>query len=694
MANPDSTINCGKDVRDSTLVRNSLSSCLRDSNKSPKRQLTNRSVSFPENDNQIVTGYLEPVNPWEYAESTNKETVLVNYLRSSEKHGTNPIQTVVDQLECFDYDEIGSERFDCLNLKSEQLILGSCEALEEVLKRLQFHKINLEDTGLDDEAAVALFDMIEYYEAATQLNISNNNSIGVRGWQAASRMLKRTKCLEELECRGTVLTEQVVPILGRALRLGTQLQVLKLEACSLSGRSLVVLVAGLKLNTTLKELYLGENYLGSSDGLQLAGLLKCNTTLQLLDLSNNGLEDSGVAHICDSLCEQSKPAGLGILVLWNNKLGPASAYHVAKALRGNDTLEVLNIGQNDIGDQFLRDIQDSLIENRNLLRLGIQSTNISGEGALTLAHVLTKNSTLQRIDVRDNNIEVSGVAAFAEALKQNTSVTQIDLDDQPRGRISDTLEKYSETVDEVRSACCRNEAGGDEALLRARLSVMAARKISLTCDTLRPISKSPSPQPPSPSYPQQSFLQVGGETKRGGRLRSPAPSPIPSPVASPSPTRTRFQVSRVNEDSPPETPPVFSFNPSRSRFKVTVVEPSGEQQHSPFIPQPIHSQQQQQNPSTPPRTRKLASWVPMVSPGLEIKAASGLEKLLGLFQNPFTRGAQSGNTVDSSSDGGGATWPASRAAPPPVETSTHSASLSHLTVIPPTGNTSISTHIF
>lgn len=51
----------------------------------------------------------------------------------------------------------------------------------------------------------------------------------------------KTKCLEELECRNTALSEQVVPILSRALRLGTQLQVLRLESCSLGGRSLVVL---------------------------------------------------------------------------------------------------------------------------------------------------------------------------------------------------------------------------------------------------------------------------------------------------------------------------------------------------------------------------------------------------------------------------------------------------------------------
>jgi protein phosphatase 1 regulatory subunit 37 len=68
--------------------------------------------------------------------------------------------------------------------------------LEEVLKRVQFKKIDLEAASLDDESSVALFDMVEYYEAAVHLNISGNENIGVRGWQACSRMLKRVRHVE------------------------------------------------------------------------------------------------------------------------------------------------------------------------------------------------------------------------------------------------------------------------------------------------------------------------------------------------------------------------------------------------------------------------------------------------------------------------------------------------------------------
>lgn len=51
----------------------------------------------------------------------------------------------------------------------------------------------------------------------------------------------QTCCLEELEARNTTLNEVSMPILGRALKVGSQLQVLKLENCNLSGRPLIIL---------------------------------------------------------------------------------------------------------------------------------------------------------------------------------------------------------------------------------------------------------------------------------------------------------------------------------------------------------------------------------------------------------------------------------------------------------------------
>ena len=92
--------------------------------------------------------------------------------------------------------DVDAVRNECLDLKGETLCSLHCETLEEVLKRVQFKNINLEATSLDDEGSVALFDMVEYYESATCLNISCNNNIGVLGWQACSRMLKRVRHID------------------------------------------------------------------------------------------------------------------------------------------------------------------------------------------------------------------------------------------------------------------------------------------------------------------------------------------------------------------------------------------------------------------------------------------------------------------------------------------------------------------
>lgn len=103
--------------------------------------------------------------------------------------------------------------------------------------------------------------MIDFYESAVCLNISSNNDIGLRGWQACGRTLKKvvgnyylklcgfglkmwfflqSKCLEELEAKNTILSESSMLTLGRSLKF-SQLCILKLENCNLSDRTLTSL---------------------------------------------------------------------------------------------------------------------------------------------------------------------------------------------------------------------------------------------------------------------------------------------------------------------------------------------------------------------------------------------------------------------------------------------------------------------
>lgn len=566
-------------------------SCIRSPRSSRRYSF---SVSFPAEEKQLITGYLEPPNPWQYAENITRKDVVDAYILSCHKHGVRPLPAVLKVLEEVDVD-IG--RNDNLDLAGEQLISGHCESLEEVLKRVQFKHINLEATSLDDEGSVALFDMVEYYEAAVHLNISSNPNIGVRGWQACSRMIKKTLCLEQLEARNLTLNEQFMPILSRALRIGTQLQVLKLENCGLAGRPIVILTSSLKLNSALKELYLADNNLGPTDAIQIGALLRANETLQLLDISNNNIQDAGLCHIADGLAEQPSGAGLCILVIWNNHLTTNASKHLARLLSHSKTLETLNVGHNTLSSECLHVIKEPLQQNRSLLRLGMQSTHLSCEGVIALAECIADNNVIQRIDLRDNNIQLAGLLALTHSLKVNHSVTQVDLDDRPKKKMEDDDKQYEQLVAEVRRFCSRNReqasehqdtVGAEVPERRLRIAKSVSRKISLTCETLMRNVETANHQQPQPQHLLPETRPRGG----GGRLRSPAPSPSPSPVSSPipSPSRNRFQVSRVSEMSSPTTffevsssssfcpaaapPSAPSSVSSSSRFQVTSVEPT------------------------------------------------------------------------------------------------------------------------
>ncbi|XP_047358255.1 uncharacterized protein LOC124952430 isoform X2 [Vespa velutina] len=417
-----------------------------------------RRVSFPTNDINLVTGYLEPPNPWRHAENVNREDLITAYKESCKRHNTEPLEKVLAQLESWDLSEEYNNEF---NLKGVNLDLNNSETLEEILKRIQFNKIDLEATSLNDESSVILFDMLEYYESAKHLNISSNSDIGARGWQACSHMIKKTQCLEQLEAKDVMLNEQYMNILSRAIRLVYHLHVLKLENCGLSGRPIVILVTALKMNTGIRELYLADNGLDLYDAIQLGSLLRLNNHLQLLDISNNNIQDNGVQDLLEGLINQvhedKDGKGLSILILWNNRLTKKSSPYFSRIISLSRTLETLNIGQNMLTSEMLITVKDSLKQNRILLQLGMQSTDLTCNGIIALSDVIENNQVLQRIDLRDNSIQMTGMKALSAAMQKNRSVIQLDLDDKPRIKIDGTLHQYMDVVAEIRSYCARNK---------------------------------------------------------------------------------------------------------------------------------------------------------------------------------------------------------------------------------------------
>ncbi|XP_078102268.1 protein phosphatase 1 regulatory subunit 37 [Sander vitreus] len=417
-----------------------------------KHKPSGKRVTFP-SDEDIISGAVEPKDPWRHAQNVTVEEILSSYKQACQKLNCKPIPKVLKQIQ--ELKDL-TQRNDCLDLKGEKLDYKACESLEEILKRVQFKVIDLEQTNLDEDGASALFDMIEYYESATHLNISFNKHIGTRGWQAAAHMMRKTSSLQYLDARNTPLLDHSAPFVARALRISGSLAVLHLENAGLSGRPLMLLATALKMNMNLRELYLADNKLnGLQDSAQLGNLLKFNYNIQILDLRNNHILDSGLAYVCEGLKEQRK--GLVTLVLWNNQLTHNGMGYLAAALPCTQSLETLNLGHNSVGNEGVHKLKDGLIGNRSVLRLGLASTKLSCEGAVAVAEFIAESPRLLRLDLRENEIKTGGLMALSLALKVNTSLLRLDLDREPK---KETVKSFIETqralLAEIQNGCKRN----------------------------------------------------------------------------------------------------------------------------------------------------------------------------------------------------------------------------------------------
>uniref|UniRef100_A0AAR2KQX8 Protein phosphatase 1 regulatory subunit 37 n=1 Tax=Pygocentrus nattereri TaxID=42514 RepID=A0AAR2KQX8_PYGNA len=599
-ANTKTGIDASAHVSEEIIPRNSLHLMDRDAGKQAgdAETLTDghkhgaKRVTFP-SDEEIVSGSVEPKDPWRHAQNVTVEEILNAYRQACQKLNCKPIPKVLKQIQ--DLTEL-TQRNECLDLKGEKLDYKACESLEEIFKRVQFKVVDLEQTNLDEDGASALFDMIEYYESATHLNISFNKHIGTRGWQAAAHMMRKTSSLQYLDARNTPLLDHSAPFVARALRISGSLAVLHLENAGLSGRPLMLLATALKMNMNLRELYLADNKLnGLQDSAQLGNLLKFNYNIQILDLRNNHILDSGLAYVCEGLKEQRK--GLVTLVLWNNQLTHNGMGYLAAALPCTQSLETLNLGHNAISNEGVHKLKDGLIANRSVLRLGLASTKLSCEGAVAVAEFIAESPRLLRLDLRENEIKTGGLMALSLALKVNTSLLRLDLDREPK---KETVKSFIETqralLAEIQNGCKRNFILAKEKEESQQLMRQSASMAEIATEEPPPEEEEEDPTASGDQGEREKTVPEGDEDEDDGEKSSKSqedetssvsrPAPCPTPTASESPTVVS-SITVTEASVPAGAPPspgrcISVSSPGRGHkiFMVTRVESPPEQQQS------------------------------------------------------------------------------------------------------------------
>ena len=179
-------------------------------------------------------------------------------------------------------------------------------------------------------------------------------------------------------------------------------------------------------------------------------LLSSNSVLDsshLINFNCNILQSSGIKGISKALATIKS---LEVLSIENNDVDDEAADDIAAAMKSNNGIKQLWIGQNHFTPSGISTILQSFLEKPRISSLqhallllraipeGIKPTleildlscsNLSQQTAVDVSAVLTKNDTIQQLWLEGNNLSSQCITTIADALKKCTNISVLSLRD-------------------------------------------------------------------------------------------------------------------------------------------------------------------------------------------------------------------------------------------------------------------------
>ncbi|KII65733.1 Protein phosphatase 1 regulatory subunit 37 [Thelohanellus kitauei] len=382
--------------------------------------------------------------------------LLEAYRIECAKFNIKPPLSIVSQLEKAEMTTLTLYNLDLTSIKLDVPMIESIEIIFMRLEKIE--RLYLKGASLDDDGAEILFDIVNYYDSVVHLELGCNTRLTTKGWSYITSYISKSDTLETLDLNRTVLTEQLVTMIGRAITAGAVKSV-AFYNCHLNNERLKMLGENIGANHHVEELYFSENKISYQDCQSVGPIFKSCKGLRIFNLENNPIQDSGLLILLDFLAAYHLYK-LEALYLWNTGITFDGMAEMGKYLEGgnlrmNNSLRILNIGKNRICDEGILALKESLIRNTSLEKLGLASTRLSPTGIIALAEIIADNRSLVRVDLRDNKITASGVLALSHALRHNSTMVKINLN--ANFKVDECAEfELNKLLDEIKSKCNQN----------------------------------------------------------------------------------------------------------------------------------------------------------------------------------------------------------------------------------------------
>ena len=299
---------------------------------------------------------------------------------------------------------------------------GVIKIAQSLCKHTKLKIINLQSNNITEKSAEALSSIISSNTGLEELYLGNNTiQLGVI---TISTALKTISSLKVLDLDNNNIPEEAAYQLSAAIRANNSLEKLWLYGNRL-GSSTAMIVNALKQVTTLKLLNLNDNQNRSEElAPALTSIISNNKFMESLLLSNNNLNDDGVIKIAQSLCKHTK---LKIINLQSNNITEKSAEALASVISSNTGLEELYLGNNTIQLGVIT-LSTALTNISSLKVLDLAINNIPEEAADELSSAIRANNSLEKLWLYGNRLG-SSTAMIVNALKQVTTLKMLNLND-------------------------------------------------------------------------------------------------------------------------------------------------------------------------------------------------------------------------------------------------------------------------
>jgi len=246
--------------------------------------------------------------------------------------------------------------------------------------------------------------------------------------------LKINNTLNFIDLSGFDILKQHINELANTLKINKTLKQIMLKSNKIGDEGMELLSQAFMINNTVTHIDLNKVECGVKGALFFAEMLKINKGLLNVDLSENNLNE-GVVCIAEALSTNDTLQNIN---LYHVNADFKSALEIAKMLKINKSLLVLNLGGNYFMKNGCMEIAKALEINQTLININFAKCMIKSNQFDAFVKMLKINKCLQVVNLRDSEpINNSNINEIIEILTMNPNLKELHFSDYKQPLIDD-----------------------------------------------------------------------------------------------------------------------------------------------------------------------------------------------------------------------------------------------------------------